>query len=385
MGMRGWSKAPGAVVVALVAAALLTGCGSEPAAHPSASAPAPAETTTEPAAPTSRLGLECADLVPAELAAATVTAGLVVLPSAAAVLGGSPIDYAIEQLGGIACAATDPTAPAPVEGVGPTVPGYTVLILPDATEQYGRYAELYPGVTSGADALYGDSSGGACFGRGAESSCTSSILVGSTWIAVALRGIDVDAAFSDDDVAVRVSPLIESIVRRVAAAPAPGPLWTPAATAVALPDECAGYGSADEVRSTFERAEELWVGPAGGGGWSLSAGAWAMSGAQRCSWLLAGSDRGVLSVEALPAGAWAYGRMTSLSAAGTLADRSEVSIPGVERASFGCATATVTCALDAVIGGNWVRFSSSPSEGDPDLLRERLIQTAAAAAARLSG
>ena len=379
------SKAPGAVLLALVAAALLAGCGAEPAAHPNGSTPTPADTTAAPTAPTSRLGLECADLVPAELAAATVTAGLVVLPAAAAVLGASPIDYAIEQLGGIACAATDPTAAVPVDGAGPNVPGYTVLVLPDATEQYGRYAELSAGVRSGADALYGDSSGGACFGRGAESSCTSNILVGSTWIDVELRGIDVDAALSDEDVAVWVSPLIESIVSRVAAAPAPGPLWTPAANAVALPDECAGYGTADEVRSTFERTEELWVGPAGGGGWSLPAGAWTMSGAQRCSWLLAGSDRGVLSVEALPGGAWAYGRMTSPTAAENLADGSEVSIPGVERASFGCASATVTCALDTVTGGNWVRFSTSSSDGDPDLLRERLIQTATAAAARLSG
>ena len=65
--------------------------------------------------------------------------------------------------------------------------------------------------------------------------------------------------------------------------------------------------------------------------------------------------------------------------------RHEEPIPGVERASFGCAASTATCALDTVIGGNWVQYSTSSSEGDPDLLRERLIQTAASAVARLSG
>lgn len=380
MGMRGWSRRSGALVPgALVALAFLAGCGAQPAANQSGT-PAPADTVAEP---TARLGLECADLVPEDLVAETVAGGLVVVPHAVTVLGASPLSYALEQLGGTVCAATDPTVAVSVDGTGPDVPGYTVLVLPEAAQQYARYAELYPGVTSGADAPYGDVSDGACFGRGAESSCTSNILIGSTWIEVALRGIDVDAALSDDDVAARVAPLIESIVTTVADGPAPGPLWTPSADTVALPDECTGYATEDEARSALARTEELWVGPAGGGGWSLSAGAWTMSGAQRCSWLLDGSENGILGVTALPGGAWAYDTMTSLAAATDPAGRADESIPGIERASFGCATSTMTCTLDTVIGGNWVQFSTASAE--PDMLRDSLIQIAGGAAARLSG
>ncbi|TFD95200.1 hypothetical protein E3T61_00765 [Cryobacterium lactosi] len=388
MGVRGRSRSAGALVpAALLAVALLAGCAAEspvpvePAAGPIGT-PAPADAVTAPAP---RLGLDCAALVPDDLAAETVTTGLVPLPYAAALLGVGPLSFAIEQLGGTACAATDPAAPGPGDGAGPVVSGYTVLVLPDAAEQYARYAELYTDVTSGTDAPYGDSAGGACFGRGAESSCTSNILVGSTWIEVQLTGIDVDAAMSNDDVAERVAPLIESIVTTVAEAPAPGPLWTPAANAVALPDDCTVYATADEARSIFQRTEELWVGPAGGGGWSLPAGAWSMSGAERCSWLLENSDNGVLSVDSLPGGAWAYDAMWSLTARPDQGARNAESIPGVERASFACGSATETCSLDTVIGGNWVQFSTPSAQGDPDVLRDRLTQTAVGAAARLSG
>ncbi|WP_130178133.1 hypothetical protein [Cryobacterium sp. SO1] len=378
------------VPAALLAVALLAGCTTESpvpaesAVGPSGT-PAPADAVTAPA---SRLGLDCADLVPDDLAAETVATGLVPLPYAAALLGGGPLSYAIEQLGGTACAATALTTSVPVVGVEPVEPvvsGYTVLVLPDAAEMYARYAELYTDVPSGADAPYGDSFGGACFGRGAESSCTSNILVGSTWIDVQLTGIDAHAALSDDDVVARVAPLIESIVTTVADAPAPGPLWTPAGNAVELPADCTVYATADEARSTFQRTEELWVGPAGGGGWGLSAGAWTMSGAERCSWLLENSDNGVLSVEALPGAAWAYDAMLSLTARPDQGARSEESIPGVERASFACGSSTETCSLDTVIGGNWVQFNTSSAHGDPDVLRDRLTRTAAGAAARLSG
>jgi len=400
MGICGWKNAPGTFATgAVVMMMLLTGCatgqtpapGNTPtgaASNPTPAVPDPGDAQTPTpaeAGPTSRLGLDCADLVPEGLAAETVSGGLVALPDAAVVLGTSPLSYAVEQLGGTACAATDPDAPQPVGGVGPMVPGYTVLVLPDATEQYAHYAQTYPGVTNGADAVYGDSSSGACFGRGAESQCTSSVLVGSTWIEVALRGIDVDAALTDSDVSARVAPLIESIVGTVAGAQAPGPLWEAPAGAVALPEDCEVHATAEEVRATFERTEELWVGPSGGGGWSLSAGAWEMSGAQRCSWLLAGSDSGVLGVEALPGGAWAYDAMTSLAASATSTDSTVGPIPGVERASFGCVASTVTCSLDTVIGGNWVQFSTSSAAEIQDVLRDRLVQTAAGAAARLVG
>jgi len=403
MGHRGTHKASGTLVTTALLVLLLTGCGSAPTENPT-SAPggtSPSETPTAPDAsatptpaatpadaatePSSRLGLDCAVLVPEDLAAETVIAGLVALPAAALAFGMNPLSFAVEQLGGTACAATAPTAVEPVDGVGPIVPGYTVLVLPDATEQYARYAELYPGVTSGAESVFGDSSSGACFGRGAESMCTNSILVGSTWIEVTLRGIDVDAAQSDDAVAARVAPLLESIVATVAAAPAPAPLWTAPADAVALPEECAVYASADEARSAFERTEELWVGPSGGGGWSLAAGAWVMSGAQRCSWLLDNSDVAVLGVEALPVGAWAYDTMTGLVAASDQTESTDETIPGVERASFGCVGSTVSCHLDTVIGGNWVRFSTDSSAADPDTLGDRLGRIAEAAAARLVG
>lgn len=402
MGHWGTHKASGTLVTAALVL-VLTGCGGAPAENPastpggtvpSASPTAPETSATptptaQPAdaatEPSSRLSLDCAVLVPEDLAAETVTAGLVALPAAALAFGLSPLSFAVEQLGGTACAATDPTAPEPVDGVGPIVPGYTVLVLPDATEQYDRYAELYPGVTSGAESLFGDSSSGACFGRGAESMCTNSILVGSSWIEVTLRGIDVDAAQTDDAVAARVAPLLESIVATVAAAPAPAPLWTAPADAVALPDECAVYASADEARSAFERTEELWVGPSGGGGWSLAAGAWVMSGTQRCSWMLDSSDVGVLGVEALPGGAWAYDTMTGLVAESDQTESTDETIPGVERATFGCVGATVSCHLDTVIGGNWVRFSTDSSAADPDTLSDRLGRIAEAAAARLVG
>jgi hypothetical protein len=393
MGTPRSKKLPGTrLLLALLTLALLTGCTvpavpiqgepSPSAAAPAASAPA----TPAPGAvlPVSRLDLDCADLVPEELVADTVAASVVAVPYGSSGPGAGPLGSAVEQLGGNACAGTDPSTAAPVDGSGASVPGYSVFVLPDAIEQYTRYAEMYPGVITGDGAAYGDSAGGACFGRGAESQCSSSILVGSTWIEVALTGISADAALSDSGVAARVAPLIQSIVTTVADAPAPGPVWTIPAGTVALPEDCATYATVDDVRTAFDRPEELWVGPTGGGGWSLPAGAWTMAGAQRCAWLLAGSDVAVVVLEALPGGVWAFDAAAERRTQAQPADAVDTAIPGVERVVFGCDAVLGTCTLDTVIGGNWVQFSAdTPPDDDPDTVRDRLIRVAAGAAARL--
>jgi hypothetical protein len=396
MGTRGSTKLAGTLGgLVLSTAVLLTGCTPGPTAQAPAgtATAAPPAATGEPSTspeplpvPPSRLRLDCASLVPAALIVETVAGSLEAVPYGAIAERPSPLTYAVEQLGGTACAGTDPTVQPPVGGIGAAVPGYTVLVLPDAAEQYATYADLYPDVISGAEAEFGDSSGGGCFGRGSESSCTRSILVGSTWIEVALTGVDVSGTATDEDVAARVAPLIESIVATVAAAPPPGLVWPVPVGTRALPVDCAGYAPAEEVGTIFERSEELWVGPSGGGGWSLSAGAWTITGTGRCGWLLANSDSAVLTMAALPGGAWAFDAALMLP---DPAERPEVlaeSIPGVDRAAFGCAPALATCSLDTVIGGNWVQFSADTSEAaDTAAVRHRLIRVAGGAAARLAG
>jgi len=386
-------KLPGTrLLLAPLTLALLTGCSvpavpiqGEPSSAAEPSATAPAATAPGAVLPVSRLGLDCADLVPEQLVADAVAGSVVAVPYGSTGQGSGPLGYAVEQLGGNACAGTDPATAAPVDGSGASVPGYSVLVLPNAAEQYTRYAELYPDVVTGDGAAYGDSAGGACFGRGAESQCSSSILVGSTWIEVALTGITADASLSDSDVAARVAPLIESIVTTVADAPAPGPAWTIPTGTVALPADCATYASEDDVRTAFDRPEQLWVGPAGGGGWSLSAGAWTIAGAQRCAWLLADSDVAVMALEALPGGAWAFDAAAERRTPAQPTDAVDTAIAGVERAVFGCDTALGTCTLDTVIGGNWVQFSADTlPDDDPDTVRDRLTRVAAGAAGRLT-
>ncbi|MDH6237554.1 hypothetical protein [Cryobacterium sp. CG_9.6] len=262
----------------------------------------------------------------------------------------------------------------------------TLLVLPDSAEHFATYAGLYGTVQTAPASPYGDASDQTCFGRGPESSCSGNILVGNIWISYNLEGIDVDSSLSNADVAAHVSPLLESIVATVADAPSPAPLWIPPADTAALPAECTGYVTADDVATALGRTENITVGPVEGGGWGLEGADYVDTGLDRCMASFPGEDGPIIVtlVYALPGGAWAYDESSALMVGTGDAETVTTPLTGINRATFGCQVEFGMCTLDTVIGENWVQFSAPQQDSvTPSELRDELIRLATNAASNI--
>lgn len=380
----------GAVVVSglVIAAAVLAGCAAEP---PSSTA-SPAQTgIMESAAPpttapelSSRLGLSCAGLLPDALVAATVATGLSAVEFTANPGYATPAAYSVAQRGGTACSTSNGVVPQP----GGTAPGYrgvTVLVLPDALAQWDRYASIYKYVISGADAAYGDAAAVVCFGRGAQSSCTANILVGTVWIDVVIDGITADADADDPAVAARVQPLLARVTHEVSRAGAPAQLWLPLSGTADLPADCAGFLSGVEIAETLSLSNRIDIGDSAGG-WSLMAAAAEDAQVDRCFWFLDGSESIAGSSAALHGGAWAFDRSSSILAPTGVIKAVTEPIAGVDRATFGCGLRRGECTLDTVIAGNWVQLNAEQGPvAETGDLEARLSRLAALVAERING
>ena len=374
----------GAIFTAVL---VLAGCatqqpgsvGGSPTASTSASASTPSAAPDH--VPTSRLGLACTDILPAA-SADLVATGLTAIPFGANPGYATPDAYAVQQRGGLACASSNGIVPERGGGaVG--YRGVTVLVLPEAGAQWDRYAAMYPDVLSGTAAAYGDAANVTCYARGAESSCGANILAGGSWIEIEANGIEVDAGLDDAGVAERLTPLFTTVVDAVTASTLTGAAWTPPAGTGALPADCAGYVTADEVRSALDVAVPLVInGPSGG--WSLIAGAATQAGVPKCLWTQENSDNGVGLLSALAGGAWAFDASSAILVPGGTAGVVTEPIPGVDRALFRCGPHPDDCTLDTVIAGNWIQLRSyGTPELDSTARKAALISLATTVATRI--
>ena len=363
------------LAVVLAGSFLLAGCAAGPAATPSASPPPTdgivASETASPtpaAAPTSRLGLSCADVLPEMLVADLVHDNLITTDMMVDPALATPLGYSVSQLGGVSCRA----------GGAPDFAFVSLQVLPDATDQWAAVATSEPSVASGDAAAYGDASVVDCLGRGSESSCVVDVLVNGSWIALVAQGITVDASLSNADVAEHIAPLITDIVDTVELSGAPTPAWSVPADAGDLPAECTTYATVGDFQTMFGTTESILItADTAGEAPGISAAAWATAGVTQCMWIPEDSGQTwQLYVTALPGGEWAFDRAALVASSDGTQTVSEP-IDGVERAAFGCHVYTGFCTLDTVIVGNWVQFNAETVRiGSDDAVLAQLIQLA---------
>ena len=135
-------------ITMLSAILLLVGCASAPNASssnaPSTTAsPSSTEAAIPETGPTSRLGLTCGDVLPAEIVAQTVQVDMVVTDLMADPSAASPLSYAVSQLGGVSCQAS--VGVTTVQGGAET--GYSsvaVQVLPEASAHWLAFQEKTP-------------------------------------------------------------------------------------------------------------------------------------------------------------------------------------------------------------------------------------------------
>ena len=109
------------------------------------------------------------------LNSSTMTTSLMVNPRSA-----TPLGYAVSQLGGSSCLASNP---ANLQSF------VSVQVLPQAAKQWATFAEKTPEVLSGGGSNYGDAASALCFKAEEQRSCSVNILEGERWLEVVARGI----------------------------------------------------------------------------------------------------------------------------------------------------------------------------------------------------
>ncbi|KGJ72469.1 hypothetical protein GY21_15175 [Cryobacterium roopkundense] len=262
----------------------------------------------------------------------------------------SPVTYAVQNIGGLSC--TWGNDDVPVSGIAnPAYDELTVQVIPDAT---AAQLDLHTGDHPLDDApAFGDTSGTTCFAQAGL--CTSNIVVGQAWIEVFLQGADVADIASDADVQALASPALSAITERVAAA---ANRAAPVAAVTARTD-CDVILPAATVQSVFHTEELPVHSQYSSGGWSVMTGAATLAGVARCIVGPAGSEVAHANLELLPHGAWVF--EDAQVARGVWENHEAVSVEGVtQQAYLSCPVGTVAaCAVDFVVGDDWVRLGSS--------------------------
>lgn len=333
---------------------LLTGCTGAGGAG-DASDPAPTTTTTVTASPdpgsteapvpwgadepAAAFDLDCASLLSAATAAAADPSWL---PrdayERADVL---PADYAIAQEGGLACQWDDGGRH---DGKGNAVgdgdySGLRVEVLPRATENWARYAEIYgdgPEVRENcfaAEAVDGPFTG-----------CTSDQLVGDTWVSMSMRDFALPAG--GDGRAV-LAPVLAEVTAAVEGADVTDETWPLGGP---LPGWACVPGAELEASVVPEVAGASLMTP--GGGWSLYASAWSRAQAVLCTTTPDGGTR--LTAESiLVGGAWALRQRLEFD---HVDEGSAVTVAGLPDGSAFRTCDDEGCTTDLVIGEDWVRL-----------------------------
>jgi hypothetical protein len=349
----------GLLDASLAAVVMLTACTGEPtpvATPPASSAPAPTQTPVTDPGPTSRIDLDCDDLVDpvvlqtfiggdAPLVAVTVSDRL------------TPDRASFEQLGGLVCEWTNHPEPSywgPPDGVQ----SVAVRVLPEGLDQAAAYVETY----QIADPTYGEHvQGPRCVapdGFRTTGFCEVVGAIGPTWAELSVSGIvpapgTTDASLRDafrTAVADRFVAGLQSTT--------PGPRWSP--------DEVGAAGACETALSSTQVAEltgfpevwfgESWDGPRVGQ-YFFATGE---TGGKRCAIHPdAGQDAMYGAVYLLPGGSWAFDRYRESWIAAGATPQTVAGVPA-DAALLRCVDEAAECRLDLVVGGDWIAVVFPP-------------------------
>ncbi|MRX43119.1 hypothetical protein [Agromyces kandeliae] len=338
-------SAPATLALALAAATVLSACAtpSGDIASPTteAAAPTPSGVPTESAAPgsippESRYDLGCDDLVPASLvgdvfaAPVEATDPLVTASSAGIAL---PRMTSIIAVGGLACEWSNGEPYNSRYGANPAHVGLLVTVVPP---QAGGWSDTAVRFGMPATAT-------SCGGW----SCTATQVASGAWV----QAQAMDGSGEPDPTA--FGRVVDAAVAAIDAASPPGPQAT---TGSAIPGDCQAVvpdAVVESVTGVADVVETSWA-----GGWSEWAEAKTIAGDRGCLWLRADADEVVVGTDWVRGGRWAYDRIAD--GGGLMQAGSDLGLDLVapDLAVLRCDPADGHCAVDLLIGADWVQVSA---------------------------
>jgi hypothetical protein len=353
--MRRSFIARAALAIAVVA---LPGCAAEPAPTPTsiASASPPPTVTAGPdrAAPSSRLGLECEELVNAETVVARIPGAVPradyfadVLAQGAVIPEGTPI----LQNGGLVCDWSAVTSTTGGFGLPTGYTGMHIELLPDASASWAVYTASIGLPSSGYWYCFAD--GGAY-----PTFCNFESLVGTTWVSITMSGIDEGSTTSDETLAANVRPFVDEIVAVIAAADAAEPAWSDP-DAIAPPATCEAIvpisAVAAATRTTGLSSYDTAHGPYGDGYIGLLRTAAGLAISQLdCPWGY-GFEGAFGGMNVIPGGVWALQQTIDDDSPSGPARRLTLDGLGPDDGAWlRCSNDSAICVLDLSVGRNWV-------------------------------
>ncbi len=325
------SRQQESIALAAIAVALLAACSpTTPTSTPTPNgAPTAPATTAAPATrPEPVLDLTCDDLATPSLAT-LLPDGTARDPILSRLDRGPviPSDLSVTSRGGLVCEYSNGLPNDPSAAPGTAYIGARVIVLPDATTTYQRWADGYGDGDMACPSEYG---------------CSSNVLVGSTWVSIGITGasnLEAARTFQDD-----VSTII------AAAAPGAAP-WVTERT---LPSNC-GEILSDEAVGRALGIESISSQPPHGG-WSVEAAADESWGAAKCWWGLPSSELGPGTISALPGGRWALDEYRPHLTEPATPERVEITgLAPEDEAWLRCAPNDSACTLDLGIDQDWIQ------------------------------
>lgn len=348
-----------AVVASAAVLVVLGGCASQPPTQPTPRPTASLEATAEPVVtlPTSRLGIECEDLVTTETVTTRI-AGAVPRPDYFADIlaqsPGIPEGTSLLQSGGLVCDWSAMTAVAGNLGHPAGYTGLHIELLPDAASHWATYIESQGIAPTGFWYCFNYESLSGTF-------CNFEALVGTTWVSIQLSGVDAGTTDSDDVLAAKVRPFVDAIVAVIAEAGPPADLWFDPSAAVipgtcehVLPITTVAEGVGIAALADYETAST----PFGTGFIGLLSTAARLSiGGIVCPWGYGyESEFGLMRL--IPGGSWALAQTIDDPSPAGPAVRVMVDGLGSEDGAWvRCSAIDEACVLDVSIGRNWLELS----------------------------
>ncbi|RXZ45216.1 hypothetical protein ESO86_13990 [Agromyces binzhouensis] len=310
-----------------------------------AAAPSPSGVPTEAAAPgstppESRYDLGCDDLVPASLvgdvfaAPVEATDPLVTASSAGIAL---PRMTSIIAVGGLACEWSNGEPYNSQYGANPAHVGLLVTVVPPQAGGWSDTAVRLGMPTSATD----------CGGW----TCTATQVASGAWV----HAQATDGSGAPDPTA--FGHVVDAAVAAVDAASPPDPQAT---TESAIPVDCQELVP-DAVVESVTGVADVVESPTAGG-WSEWAEAKTIAGDRGCLWLRADADELVVGTDWVRGGRWAYDRIADGGGLVHAGSALGLDLVAPDVAVLRCDPTYGDCAVDLLVGADWVQVTASDEE-----------------------
>ena len=320
-------------------AASLAGCTPSAGSPPVTQAPTTSR-APDVAAPTSRVALDCSELVSlGDLGRMFTDPMQAVNPAGPELAAGSgiPATYFVRSAGGVDCSWSN----GKTNNGGATIAAETatVTVLPDAAADWAKYRAKYH-LRSDRDAF--------CSGDSSTAACYLEALVNGYWITADFENVAAKVTGGTAPVPAVVRPVFAAAAAKLGRLPASTGTPSPATTPVG----CDRYLTPGQAKSAIGTTATLEFGGTGDT-WSVEAAALRRSGAPLCTLTPVGADQGYGYVAILPDGAWGAADALSVTGAKSL------SVGGLKPGDSATAYVSPTTnaiVVDLVVRGTWIEI-----------------------------